>query len=411
MDELTSAWQSAELNALATAPFGAGLRHAWPIDPHVTYLNHGTVGAPPRAVLTQQRLISDQIERHPARFMLREIADPGGTHSTEGVPRLRQAAARVAEFVGLADADGLAFTSNITAAANAVLRSFAFESGDQIAVTDLGYGGVTNAAVYTARVTGAEVVTIPLPRAGAEPAAFVDAIADGLTERTRMLVIDHITAQTALVLPIAKIAEACHRRGVLVLVDGAHVPGNIALDLGSLGVDWYTANLHKWAWSPRSCGFVWAAPEHRGTLHPTVISWGLDNGMAAEFDLLGTQDPTQALTAPFAIDLMRAYGVDRIQSYNHGLALWAGRHLSELWGTEFTTPEQMIGAMVAIALPPRLGSSVEDAEHLRLALDAADIEVPVYSTGDGLAIRISAQIYCDTGDIQRLAEAIATLAS
>ena len=116
-----------------------------------------------------------------------------------------------------------------------------------------------------------------------------------------MLVVDHLTPGSALILPLAEIAALCHERGVLVLADGAHVPGNIAVDIESFGVDWYVANLHKWAWAPRSAGLLWAAKQHHEYLHPTVISWGLDHGIAAEFDLLGTRDPSHFLAAPFAI--------------------------------------------------------------------------------------------------------------
>ena len=224
--------------------FGPSMRSEWLLDSDLTYLNHGTVGATPRRVLARQRAITDEIERNPARFMLRELAD---THGTAVVPlRLRVAAAAVAEFVGVA-ADDLMFVDNITTGANAVLRSFPFAPGDEIAVTSLGYGGVTNAATYTARTIGGPLRTIELPQPGAAPGDFVDAIAAGLGHHTRLLVVDHITPGTALILPLAEIAALCHQRGVLVFADGAHVPGNIAVDIDSFGVDWYAANLHKWA--------------------------------------------------------------------------------------------------------------------------------------------------------------------
>ena len=224
------------------------MRSEWLLDPEITYLNHGTVGATPRRVLAHQRAITDEIERQPARFMLRELADTLGTATSP--PRLRVAAAAVAEFVGVA-AEDLLFVDNITAGANAVLRSFPFTAGDEIAVTNLGYGGVVNAARYVARTFAGSVRTIELPQPGADPGDYVEAIANGLGPHTRLLIIDHLTPGTALVLPVAEIAGLCHERGVLVFADGAHVPGNIAVDIDALGVDWYAANLHKWAWAPR----------------------------------------------------------------------------------------------------------------------------------------------------------------
>ena len=388
------------------------MRSEWLLEPGVTYLNHGTVGATPRRVLAHQRAITDEIERHPARFMLRELADTHGTATTP--PRLRVAAAAVAEFVGVA-AEDLVFVDNITTGANAVLRSFPFTAGDEIAVTNLGYGGVTNTARYVARTTGATLRTIELPQPGANADEFVEAIASGLGTHTRLLIVDHITAATALVLPLAQIAALCHDRGVLVFADGAHVPGNIPVDISSLGVDWYSANLHKWAWTPRSCGVLWAAKQHQGYLHPTAISWGLDNGITAEFDLLGTRDPSAALTAPFSIGLLDAFGGDEgvhaIYRYNHELAWWAGQYLADSWGTRFATPEAMIGSMVNVRLPARLGTTDDDAEQLRAQLDDAGIEVPVFAGSDQLTLRVCAQIYCDRADIEHLGDVVAKLAA
>jgi isopenicillin-N epimerase len=362
-------------------------------------------------VLAHQRAITDEIERQPARFMLRELADTTGTATAPS--RLRVAAAAVAEFVGVA-ADDLVFVDNITTGANAVLRSFPFSDGDEIAVTNLGYGAVTNAATYVARTTGCTLGTIELPQPGAAPGDYVEAIAAGLGPRTRLLVVDHITPGTALVLPVAEIASLCHERGVLVFADAAHVPGNIAVDIDTLGVDWYAANLHKWAWTPRSAGLLWTAKQHQDYLHPTVISWGLDHGLAAEFDLVGTRDPSHFLTAPFAIELMNQVGgndgVAAIYRYNHQLAWWSGQYLADRWGTRFATPEAMIGSMVNVRLPAGLGSSADEAERVRGKLEAAGIEVPVYSAAHELTLRVSAQVYCDRADIERLGDAVAALA-
>jgi len=388
------------------------MRSEWLLDPEITYLNHGTVGATPRRVLAHQRAITDEIERQPARFMLRELADEHGTMTHP--PRLRVAAAAVAEFVGVAG-DDLMFVDNITAGANAILRSFPFDAGDEIAVTSLGYGGVVNAATYVTRVIGGTLRTIELPEPGAPRDSYVDGIASGLGDHTRLLVVDHLTPGSAMILPLAEIAALCHERGVLVLADGAHVPGNIAVDIDSFGVDWYVANLHKWAWAPRSAGLLWSAKQHQRYLHPTVISWGLDHGLAAEFDLLGTRDPSHFLTAPFAIELLNEFGgpdgVDAIYRYNHDLAWWAGQYLADRWDTRFSTPEEMIGSMINVRLPADLGSARDDAERVRDALEVAGFEVPIYAGASELTTRISAQIYCERDDIERLGDAVLKLTS
>jgi isopenicillin-N epimerase len=179
------------------------------------------------------------------------------------------------------------------------------------------------------------------------------------------------------------------------------------LDVDALGADWYIANLHKWAWTPRSAGFVWVAEAHRAHLHPPVISWGLDNGLAAEFDLVGTRDPTPFLTAPVAVDLQHQWGGPAIVQHNHDLAWRSAHRLAEAWGTVFDTPEEMIGPMASITLPASLGSTKAQAAALQTSLLADDhIEVPIAPSGDSLRVRICAQIYNDDRDYERLAEAI-----
>ena len=198
-----------------------------------------------------------------------------------------------------------------------------------------------------------------------------------------------------------------------MFADGAHVPGNLAVDIDSLGVDWYAANLHKWAWAPRSAGLLWAARHHHEYLHPSVISWGLDNGVTAEFDLLGTRDPTPFLTAPYALGLLDEFGgdggVDAIYRHNHELAWWSGQYLADRWGTRFATPEEMIGSMVNVRLPAGLGTTEDDAERVRADLETQAIEVPIYGGPDGLTVRVSAQIYCDRADVEHLADAVVKL--
>ena len=383
------------------------MREHWLLDAAVTYLNHGTVGATPRAVLAAQQALQVEIERRPAQFMLRELASVRVGMPRPEPPRMRVAAAVVAEFLG-ARAEDLVFVENTTTGVNAVLRSLPLAPGDEILMTDLTYGGVANAARFVARQTGAVARAVEMPDPACGPAAVVEAVAAGIGERTRLAIVDHITAESALLLPLAEIAARCRARGVPVLADGAHAPGAIAVDIPALGVDWYVGNLHKWAWAPRSSGILWAPAERHADLHPTVISWGLDQGLTAEFDMLGTRDPTQHLAAPAALALMRELGVDAVRSYNHDLVWRAAHRLAERWGVPFATPESMIGTMATLPLPQPLGSTREDAARLRDALLFEDaIEVQVHAWKGRLRVRVSAQIYNDIGDFDRLGAAIA----
>ena len=245
----------------AEAMFGHRMLEQWALDPEVTYLNHGTVGATPRRVLAAQQALRDEMERQPSRFMLRELVGHIGV-VPQAPTRMRGAAATVAGFLGAA-ADDVVFVDNATAGANAVLRSLELNAGDEILVTDHGYGAVTHASHYAARRAGATVRAVELPFPVAEPMQIANTIDAAIGPATRLLIVDHVTSGSALVLPVADMAARCRARGVAVLVDGAHAPGALDLDIGALGADWYTANLHKWAWAPRSCGILWASPERQ----------------------------------------------------------------------------------------------------------------------------------------------------
>lgn len=388
--------------------FGRARRADWSLDPSITYLNHGTVGAPPRRVLLAQQAIREEIERQPSRYILRELSSTTVGVPRREAPRLRAAAAEVASFVG-ARGEDLVFVDNETTAMNAVLRSFPLREGDEILMTDHAYGAVGIAASFYAAERGAAVRVVELPPSSAGRGAFADAVVSAIGSRTRLALVDHITSESALVLPIEEIVARCHERGVLVAVDGAHAPGAIALDVPAVGADWYTANLHKWAYAPRSSGFLWAAPERQEGLHPPVISWGLGKGFTDEFDWVGTRDPSAYLAAPAAIAFMRELGIEAVRAYNHGLVWESARFLCARWGVPFELTESMIGTMATVPLPERMGSTKEDAALLRDALLEKDkIEVQLHAWRARLWVRVSTQIYNDIADIERLADAVAS---
>jgi len=385
------------------------LAHWW-LDPSITYLNHGTVGATPRVVLAAQQAWQRRIEAQPAAFLFRELMRLAPDEP--GQPRLllRQAADAVGEFLG-ARGDDLVFVDNASTGINAVLRSIALAPGDEIVVLDQAYGAVAKAAEFVARAAGARVVVAatPFPAAGDSPDAFVQAVERALTPRTRLAVIDHIASETALLLPVAEMTAACHARGVPVLVDGAHAPGAIALDIESIGADWYVANLHKWAFAPRACGLLWVAPARRAALHPPVISWGLDVGLVQEFEWTGTRDPSALLAAPAGIAFMReTLGVDAMRAWNHDLVWRMAHRLAARWGRPFTTPEAMIGCMASVALPARIAARGAPAVPALKdwLFHERRIEAQVLAIRDVPHVRLAAQVYNDETDFERLAEAI-----
>jgi isopenicillin-N epimerase len=385
--------------------FGHSMLDQWMLDPACTYLNHGTVGAPPKRVLKKQQALRDEMERQPSRFILRDL------HLEQPAPwraqsRLREALEYVAPFVG-AKTNDLAFVSNVTTGVTAVLRSVPLEPGDEILMTDLAYGGVALAAKSVIRERGATLRTVTTPFPLYSGQQVVDAIANALGPRTKLVVVDHVTAQTALVMPVAAVAARCHEHGVPVVVDGAHAPGSILVDIASLGVDWYSANLHKWAHAPRPCGILWARPDRQAVLHHPVASWGYEGGFHEEFDHLSTSDPTSFLAAPEGIAMLHEWRFEDVLAYIHGLAWEAAAILTTRWGTTLDAPRSMIGAMVTVPLPESAGSTSEDAKRLRLQLLVDDhIEVPVHPWHGRLWIRVSAQVYNERGDIEQLAEAV-----
>jgi isopenicillin-N epimerase len=386
--------------------FGRAMLDHWLLDPECTYLNHGTVGATPRRVVQKQQALRDEMERQPSRFMLREL---NGEYPMpwRSATRLREAIEPVAAFVGCRPED-LVFVSNVTTGLNAVLGSLPLNSGDEVLITDFGYGAVALTAGAMCERSGATLRTVHFEYPVRDPGDIVAAIVGALTPHTKLVVLDHVTAQTALVLPVAAVAAECRARHVPVLVDGAHVPGSRPLDIQSLQVDWYAANLHKWAHAPRGCGILWAAPERQSTLHHPIVSWGRGRGFRHEFEHTATSDPTSYLAAPEGLALLREWDFAACVKYMHGLAWDAAGMLAERWQTKFEIPREMVGSMATVPLPPQAGATDADALRLRLALLVEDrIEVQLHAWRNRLWVRVSAQVYNDRSDIARLAEAVA----
>lgn len=371
-------------------------RSEWLLDPEVTFLNHGSFGATPRIVLAEQARWRERMERHPTGFMTFELP-----------AALRQAATRLAAFVGAA-VESLVFVENATAACNAVLGSLALSEGDEILLTEHGYPAVRNAARHIAARTGARLVEAAFRCPVDAPSAIIEAVAQRLGPRTRLVILDHVTSPTAAILPVRELTALCRAAGAQVLIDGAHAPGMLALDVPAIGADWYVGNCHKWLMAPKGAAFLWASPSAGVDLHPPVISHGYGQGLVAEFDWVGTRDPTAWLAVPAAIDLHAALGGPALRERNAGLARTAATLLADRWGTERATSDALTGAMAAVRLPVREPGTAEAALRLRTWLfEARRIEVAVMPFAGALWARVSAQAYNELADYRRLAEAFA----
>jgi isopenicillin-N epimerase len=387
-------------------PFGRKtMLPLWPLDPAATYLNHGTVGVVPRRVLDAQTAWRERMERHPARFMLRELWRFAGSPA-EGPTLMRAAAASVAAFVG-APAGDLVFIDNATAGVNVVLQSLLLEAGDELVVTDHLYGGLVAALDHTARRAGATIRTVAVPYPVFDRAELAARLAAALTPRTKLVILEHVASESALCFPVEALVGICRERGVTVLVDGAHVPGALPLDVSAVGADIYVANLHKWAMAPRASAFMVVRPALQQRLHPPVISWGFGTGFTQEFDWVGTRDPTPWLAAPDGIRFLEDLGLDDMRRYNHALAWRAAGWLTDAWGTPLLVDEASVGCMATVMAPEACGSTKADAIRLRDRLFFEHgIEIQAHARAGRVWVRVSAQVYNDDEDIDRLARAV-----
>jgi isopenicillin-N epimerase len=372
-------------------------RSEWLLDPGIVFLNHGSFGAAPRCVLAEQDRWRERMERRPTTFMTFELPQA-----------LRDAAARLAAFVGC-DAKDLGFVENATAGCNAVLNSLALRPGDEILVTDHGYRAVRNATEHVAKRAGARVVEAAVPFPIQDPAQVVASVTARLSPRTRLVLLDHVTSPTAVIFPLHELIAACRAAGALILIDGAHAPGMVDLDIRHLDVDWYVGNCHKWLMAPKGAGFLYADPQRQAGLHPPVISHGYDQGFTAEFDWIGTRDPSAWLAVPAALEFHSRLGGVQLRERNVTLTRQSAAILAQRWGTSRGAPDAMTGSMAAIRLPLDAEPTRDRALELRKwLLDTHHIEAAIMPFAGALWARISMQAYNEPADIQRLADAFQT---
>ena len=375
------------------------LRHEWDLDPEFLTVNHGSFGATPRTVLAAQRAWQDRMERQPTRFMIAELP-----------AAIRKAADDLGRFVN-ADGRDIVFADNATTACNAVLRSLSLQPGDEVLILSHAYGAVRNAVRFVTQQAGAAITEAATPFPGPTEDGLVAAVADAITPRTRLAVIDHITSGSAIVLPAARIVAACHAFGVPVLIDGAHAPGQIDLDIAAIGADWYAGNCHKWLCAPKGCAFLHAQPARQEGLHPGTISHGFGKGFRAEFDWTGTTDPSRFLAVTAAIDFHHRLGGAALRELNRALAAAGADCVARRLDTEAGATGTLAAAMGTVRLPVG-DASPENALAIRARLLAAGTDAPVHALDGALWLRLSTFAYNRTEDFVRLADiAAATLAT
>lgn len=369
-------------------------KRLWTLDTSWHYLNHGSFGACPRSVLKAQDACRARMERQAIKFMDEEL--PSG---------LRKAAAAVGKFLGVEGRD-LVFVENATAGANAVLRAQPWKRGDRCVLASHAYPAVRFAAERLAAERGFKVVYAPMPARVRGPEDLIAPFARAMGPRTRLVVVDHIAAPSALVFPVRDIARLAKAAGARVLVDGAHAPGQLPLDLPALGVDYYTGNLHKWLFAPKGSAVLWARRAVQEGLVPVVTSNNAGQGYLKEFEWTGTKDPSPFLCAGEGLAFHRRLGGRELMERNRALA-WAGAVIvAGRTGLGIPAPREMYASLVPLVLPARLGSGPKAAAKVHKALQARKVEVPVFTVGTELFTRLSAQAYNDLADYAALARAL-----
>jgi isopenicillin-N epimerase len=384
------------------------MKENWLLDPSVTYLNHGSFGATPKVVLEKQQEFQRRMEKEPVLFLVRELE-----------PLMDAVRTDLGRLIG-ATLDDLAYVPNATAGVNAILRSLEFSRGDELLVTTHEYNACRNVLDYIASRSGARVKLVDIPFPIRSPEEAVEAVMRSVTSATRLLLIDHITSQTALIMPVARIVAELNARGIDTIIDGAHVAGQIPVDIRAIGCAYYTGNLHKWVCAPKGAAFLYIREDRREGIHPIIVSHGLNSTRTdrsrfhLEFDWPGTFDPTAFLGAGEALRFMPTLvpgGWAEIMRRNHELALRARDILCRALRIEPPAPDHMLGSMASVPIPDGkpddkaspFGDPLQDE-----LFDRFRIEVPVmpWPSPPKRLLRVSAQLYNSIDEYSKLAEAL-----
>lgn len=379
---------------MASITVSDDIRSLFLLRPEVAFLNHGSFGACPRQVFEEYGRWQLELEAQPVEFLGRRAP-----------VLLREARKQVGEFVG-ADANDIVFTINATMAVNTVARSLNLGPGDEILTTDHEYGACDKTWNFITAKSGATYrrVRIPVPVTTHED--VVERIFAEVTPATKLLFFSHITSPTGLTFPAAEICRRARELGIMTLIDGAHVPGQVPLDLNSLGADFYTGNLHKWLCGPKGVAFLYARPEVQSLLEPLVISWGWGNEAYGDSQFidylqsLGTDDISAQLSIPAAIRFRQEHNWDEVVRNCHEMVRRARTEIASVFNAVPLCPDsdEWYTQMLAFLLP----EGIDGMELKRRLYDEHLVEIPVFWWNDLQTIRISVQGYTTWEEVERL---------
>jgi len=363
------------------------------LDPKVIYLNHGSFGATPKPVFREYQRWQRELERQPVEFLDRRFAE-----------RMAASRAVLAEYLGT-QRDNLVYVTNATVGVNIVARSLDLGPGDEVLTTDHEYGACDRTWKFLAGKQGFDYLRQSIPVPIATPDAFVEQLWQGVSACTKVIFLSHITSPTAMTFPVAGVCRRAREQGILTIVDGAHVPGQVHFDLDELGADFYTGNLHKWLCAPKGAGFLYARPEKKSLLEPLVVSWGYEaekpglSQFVDHHEWWGTRDIAAFLSVPAAIQFQKEHDWDRVRAACHDLAIDAEARIRELSSLPSLYPnDSWFAQMVAVPLPVET-DIVTLKEYL---YNEHRIEVPLVAWNGGKLIRVSIQGYNTTKDVDVL---------
>ena len=371
------------------APTAAELRREFLLDPEVAFLNHGSFGACPRPVFERYQAWQRELELEPIDFLDRRAPD-----------LLAAARGALADYLGCAAKD-VAFVENATTGVNLAARSLDLGPDDEVLATDLEYGACDLAWQWVCRRAGARYVRAGIPLPLDDPLTLVEALFAAASDRTRVLYVSHVTSETGLVLPLEAILARARELGLVTVVDGAHAPAQVPLNLARLGADFYAGNAHKWLCAPKGAGFLHVRPEHQERVEGAVVSWGYRPGgtFVERIERQGTRDPAAWLAVPDAIRFQAERDWDGVRERCRRVALDARRELCDLLGTEPLAPEAMVVQLATVRLPHPAGDLAERlfARHR--------VEIPVGGPENDL-LRLSVAAYTTPQKIDRLLAAL-----
>jgi isopenicillin-N epimerase len=369
------------------------LRDLFMIDPDVVFLNHGSFGATPRVVFEEYQRWQAELERQPVEFLSRRRDD-----------LLDSARAKLATYLN-ADADDVVFVTNATSGLNVIARSFPLETGDEILTTDHEYGALDLTWDYLCGKAGAHCVRHHIPLPVTSHAEIVESFWSAVTPRTKIIFLSHYTSPTALIFPVKEICACAREAGILTVIDGAHAPGHIPVDLKKIGADIYSGNCHKWLCAPKGSGFLHVRPEHHEWVESLTVSWGWrgESTFVSRNQWQGTRDIAAFLSVPAAIEFQQSYNWDAVRARCHDLASETRRAVADLTSLEPICPDSpdWFAQMISCPIP------VDDVVEAKARLyDEFKIEAPLVEWQDKKMIRVSYQGYNVHDDLEKLMEGL-----